>query len=247
MITDRKAEAAVLFQDDELLVCFKPYGVFSEAGGKKPNMPDLLRTQTGRETLYTVHRLDRTTQGLMVYAKTAEAAKRLSELIRRDEIEKTYLAVVEGVPGEVCGTLCDLLYFDRQRNKSYIVERERRGVKKALLAYETLSTAAHEGRTLSLVRIRLQTGRTHQIRVQFASRKMPLVGDRRYGSAVPCQSIMLCSAALSFVHPFTGEAMRFTHEPENDYFGLFRDQRQAAGGSWLVISDQNINRHCEAL
>ena len=221
-------KASVIYQDNHIIVACKPYGVLSEHDDKKPNMPALLREETGCEELYTVHRLDRTTQGLMVYAKTREAAKRLSDLIAKGGLEKTYLAVVEGafesgsdVPST--GELVDLLYFDRRRNKSYVVKRERRGVKEARLRYELLKMREHEGQKLSLLRIRLLTGRTHQIRVQFASRHMPLVGDRRYGSRVNSEQIMLCASQLRFVHPFTGEEMSFSYQPNDGCFTIFND------------------------
>lgn len=214
-------EPSVIFQDEQIIVAYKPYGVLSEDDDKKPNMPALLKAQTGCDEVYTVHRLDRTTQGVMVYAKTKEAAKRLSELVQSGGSEKTYLAVIEGVPETPEGELCDLLYFDRSKNKSYVVKRERRGVKLARLYYETLGTAQADDRTISLLKIRLLTGRTHQIRVQFASRKTPLVGDRRYGSRIMCDNIQLCSSELCFPHPFTGEEMSFAYTPTNEYFGLF--------------------------
>ena len=145
----------------------------------------------------------------MVYAKTQEAARRLSAMIQQGRVEKTYLAVVEGVP-------------DRRKNKSYVVKRERKGVKQARLQYEVLQTIEHEGQWLSLLNIQLLTGRTHQIRVQFASRKMPLVGDRRYGSHIHADHIQLCAARLSFTHPVTGEEMRFSYDPTDEFFRLFK-------------------------
>ena len=211
----------VYYQDEHLVVACKPYGVLSEEDDKKPNMPALLRELLGCESIYPVHRLDRTTQGLMVYAKTEEAARRLSRLIRDGGMEKIYLAVIEGVPREPSGELSDLLYFDRKKNKSYVVKRERRGVKRARLLYETLGTAEHNEKALSLLKIRLLTGRTHQIRVQFASRKMPLVGDRRYGSSVPGDNIALCAHQLRFIHPLTDEEMVFIHRPTDVIFSLF--------------------------
>lgn len=213
----------VLYQDERLIVCVKPYGVLSEQDEKKPNMPSLLREALGCEHIYPVHRLDRTTQGLMLYAKTEEAARRLSAAIQRGETEKVYLAVVQGAPDPPAGELYDLLYYDRRKNKSYVVRRERKGVKEARLSYETLGTAVYEGAPLSLVKVRLFTGRTHQIRVQFASRKMPLVGDRRYGSSVQSGEIALCAAALTFTHPFTGDRMRFDMAPTDGVFGLFEN------------------------
>ena len=217
----------MVFQDDALLVVYKPYGALSEQDENKPNMPDLLKAETGCESVIPVHRLDRTTQGLMIYAKTKEAASRLSAQIQRGEVEKTYLAVVQGEPVEPEGELCDLLYFDRRKNKSYVVKRERKGVKLARLKYETLNTTEVEGDKISLLKIRLLTGRTHQIRVQFASRKMPLVGDRRYGGRLACEHIQLCAAQLIFAHPFTDEKMDFSFTPTNEYFGLFKEERQS--------------------
>ena len=184
-------------------------------------MPSLLKDEAGCDPVYPVHRLDRTTQGVMVYALSEDAARRLSAMIQQGQLEKTYLAVVEGVPEGSQGEYTDLLYFDRRKNKSYVVKRERKGVKQALLQYEVLQTIEHEGKKISLLRIRLMTGRTHQIRVQFASRKTPLVGDRRYGSHIPADHIQLCSARLSFTHPFTGEELSFSYDPTDGYFNRF--------------------------
>ena len=214
-------DITILFRDDHLVTACKPYGVLSEIDEHKPNMPSLLRDELGVDTIYPVHRLDRTTQGVMVYALTENAARRLSAMIQQGRVEKTYLAVVEGVPEEARGEYTDLLYFDRRKNKSYVVKRERKGVKQARLQYEVLQTIEHEGERLSLLKIQLLTGRTHQIRVQFASRKMPLVGDRRYGSHIPANHIQLCAARLSFIHPLTDEALCFSHDPTDEYFSLF--------------------------
>lgn len=214
-------EVQICYQDNDFIVAYKPYGVLSEESDSKPNMPAMLRELTGCGEVYTVHRLDRTTQGLMVYAKTPGAAKRLGDIFQRGEAEKRYLAVVQGVPEPGSGELSDLLYFDRRKNKSYVVSRERRGVKKARLSYDTLATIQNDGVDITLLSVRLHTGRTHQIRVQFASRRMPLAGDRRYGSSIKCEQIMLCSAKLSFKHPFTGEELSFSYEPTNELFGLF--------------------------
>lgn len=196
--------------------------MLSEIDEHKPNMPSLLQDALGCDTIYPVHRLDRTTQGVMVYALTENAARRLSAMIQQGRVEKTYLAVVEGVPEQARGEYTDLLYFDRRKNKSYVVKRERKGVKQARLQYEVLQTIEHEGQRLSLLKIQLLTGRTHQIRVQFASRKMPLVGDRRYGSHIPADHIQLCAARLSFSHPVTGEEMCFSYDPTDEFYRLFR-------------------------
>lgn len=180
--------AEVLYEDDALLVCVKPRGVLScaDASGKRC-MNDLLAPRR----IYPVHRLDREVGGLMVFAKTADAAAFLSGA----ELRKEYLAECEGsLPDE--GEMVDLLYHDRVKNKTYVVKRKRGGVKEARLTYRVVGRS--DGRTI--VRIRLQTGRTHQIRVQFASRGCPLCGDRKYG-AKSGGSIALTSVFLAFPHP----------------------------------------------
>lgn len=161
----------------ELVLCVKPAGVLSQSG--KPGeqtMVTLLERQLGG-AVYPVHRLDRETAGVMVYARTSHAAGALGKLVQQGALKKEYLAVVRGRPQEEAGVLEDLLFHDQAKNKSYVVKRERKGVKKARLAYRVL--AKTEGATL--VQVRLYTGRTHQIRVQFASRGLPLLGDSRYG------------------------------------------------------------------
>ena len=213
-------DVRILFEDEHIAVVFKPYGMLSERHDSLPNVPAVLEELCG-STIYPVHRLDRTTEGLVVYAKTPSVAAKLSAAIAGGSVHKAYLAAVEGV-AEDGGELRDLLYFDRTRNKSYVVKRERKGVKEARLVYERLSTAEYEGHTVSLVRVELLTGRTHQIRVQFASRKHPLVGDRRYGSTVPADNIALCACELIFPHPVTGEEMRFTCDPTNEIFQVFK-------------------------
>ena len=212
-------DARVLFRDEHIAVVFKPYGMLSEAHDSLPNLPAFLREECGCGAC-PVHRLDRTTEGLMVYALTPAAAAVLSEAIRSGNLHKEYLAAVEGVP-EDRAELCDLLYYDRARGKSYVVRRARRGVREARLRYERLACAEYEGRAVSLVRIELLTGRTHQIRVQFASRRHPLVGDRRYGSGIAAEHIALCACSLRFPHPVTGEELRFDCAPTDEMFGLF--------------------------
>ena len=188
----------IVYQDNAILVCRKPAGISSEAGG----LPERLKESTGSSEIYCVHRLDRETGGLMVYAKTKQAAAALSRTITEGKLQKEYYAVAEGEPPEN-GTLRDLLYRDAAKNKSYVVTRTRRGVREAELSYERL--AFREG--LSLLRVQLKTGRSHQIRVQFASRGFPLVGDKKYGSTVRDAGLALWSTRLSLPHPGSGETL----------------------------------------
>ncbi len=201
-------EIKILYEDAALAVCLKPPGVLSEEGG----MPVLLRDILGGE-IFCVHRLDRDVGGVMAYARTKKAAAALSAAIAAGGMRKRYLAVVQGVPDEPKGSVRDLLYHDAARNKSYVVNRPRRGVKEALLDYELLASAEREGRTLSALRIALLTGRSHQIRVQFASRGLPLVGDGRYGSAVRGCPLALWAEGLRFPHPVDGRELCFSCPP----------------------------------
>lgn len=212
----------ILYSDAHIAVCLKSPGVVSEAEG----MPSLLRERLGGE-FFCVHRLDKPVGGVMVYARTREAAGALSAAIAAGGMRKEYLAVVQGVPDEPKGRYRDLLYHDAARNKSYVVTRPRRSVKEALLDYELLASAQAEGLRLSALRIALHTGRSHQIRVQFASRGMPLVGDGRYGSALRGCSLALWSDALAFPHPADGREMCFSAPPPALFpwtlFGLHND------------------------
>ncbi len=196
----------VLHSDAQVTVCVKPVGAGSET-----DMPELL-CAAGAGPALCVHRLDTAVGGVMVYAKSQKAAAALSREIAAGGMEKTYLAVCAGAPEPSEGEMRDLLFKDSHANKSYVVKRERRGVRRARLEYELLETLGEgEGRR-SLVRVRLQTGRSHQIRVQFASRKMPLLGDGKYGSRMG-GGIALWSHSLSFTHPGTGERVSFTAPP----------------------------------
>ena len=205
----------ILYQDRALVLCEKPAGVLSEEGG----MPELLRDALGTQEIYCVHRLDRETGGLMVYAKTKQAAAVLSRTIAEGGLQKEYLAVAEGETPE-SGTLRDLLYRDAAKNKSYVVKRMRRGVREAELRYERLAFRGG----MSLLRVRLKTGRSHQIRVQFASRGFPLVGDKKYGSSVRDTGLALWSTKLSLPHPGSGETLcRELPPPESWPWTLFSD------------------------
>ena len=203
----------ILYIDKHILVCIKPPRVLStdEPGG----LPELLREALSdpKGDIRTVHRLDRVVSGQMVLARNGAAASELSRQIREDRFEKEYLAVVHGVPSEPEGTMRDLLLRNKPERKTYVVTQPGKGVQEAILDYEVVSTCAD----LTKVRIRLQTGRTHQIRAQFSSRDLPLVGDRKYSLREdPCE-IALWSHKLGFYHPATGKWMRFCQEPPESY------------------------------
>lgn len=205
----------ILYEDKSLLLCEKPVGVISEEGG----MPDLLREDTGLREIWCVHRLDRETGGLMVYAKTKGAAASLFAAIQAGQLKKEYCAVCQGEPPQE-GTLRDLLFRDKTKNKSFVVQRPRKGVREAELSYRRI--AVREG--LSLLRVTLNTGRSHQIRVQFASRGFPLVGDKKYGSAFRDSDLALFSVRLTLPHPVTGDMLtRELRPPETWPWSLFSD------------------------
>lgn len=204
----------ILFEDRDLIVCIKPVGVLSQAdstGGE--SMISLLEAHTGG-TVYPLHRLDREVGGVMAYAKTKQAAAKLSRDITEHRFQKEYVAFVHNVPDPAQGEMRDLLFKDSQKNKTFVVNRLRKGVKDALLEYTLLQTVETADGICSLVRILLHTGRTHQIRVQFASRKMPLTGDRKYGGKDSFSQIGLFSYRLSFNHPATGKPLVFSAEPD---------------------------------
>lgn len=205
----------ILYEDAHLVICCKPVGVLSEDSESGRCMPQLLREHylaQGQKNLYiaTVHRLDKITGGVMVFSRRREVTGKLTAALQAHELVKEYLAVLRGHPQEPAATLTDLLFRDAGHNKSYVVQRPRKGVREASLEYRELSRTEE----LSLVRVRLHTGRTHQIRVQFASRGMPLWGDRKYGLPEEDASpLALWACQLSFTHPQTGKEMAFTSLP----------------------------------
>ena len=203
----------IMYQDDHIVVCIKPARVLStdEPGG----LPDLLRQALGnpKADIRTVHRLDRVVSGVMVLARNAHAASELSRQVRENAFSKEYLAVVHGCPQEKQGTYVDLLYRDKARRMTMVADEPAKGVQEAVLDYAVCNTCAD----LSRVIIHLRTGRTHQIRVQFSSRGMPLVGERKYAVLEDSCEIALWSHRIGFTHPVTGEGMVFTHEPPECY------------------------------
>ncbi|MGM9669267.1 MAG: RluA family pseudouridine synthase [Faecousia sp.] len=190
----------ILYQDSGILVCVKQPGVDSEHA-----LPRQLAALLGGE-IFPVHRLDKNVGGVMVFARTKQAAAALSTAVQNGSMVKEYRAMVHGTPPET-GFWEDLLWKDSAKNKVYVVSRERKGVKKAKLEYTRLTDSDP-----ALVHIRLYTGRSHQIRVQFASRGFPLVGDHKYGSRDDTAAPMLFSCCLRF--PWNGREMVFRRFPE---------------------------------
>ena len=190
----------ILYSDRELAVCVKPVGLDSEV-----QVPEALRAELGGE-VFPIHRLDKNVGGLMVFARTKQAAASLSRAVQAGTMVKEYVALVHGTPPE-SGDWTDLLFKDSRKNKVFVVKKERRGVKKARLEFKRLTA----GET-SLVRILLHTGRSHQIRVQFSSRGFPLVGDRKYGGRDNSPAPMLFSCKLTF--PYGRETVEFEKLPD---------------------------------
>lgn len=211
----------VLYEDSEIIVCLKPAGIQSQ-GGKADmvaRLNEYFLQNSSDAVAYPVHRLDKETAGVMVFAKNAKSAAELSKQISGNDMKKHYYAVISGSPSEKSGVLKDLLFHDRQKNKTYTVKRSRKGVKEASLEY--ISVAENSG--LTLLDILLHTGRTHQIRVQFASRKLPLCGDGKYGGGNG--KLALFAYMLEFYHPATRERLVFTASPDYDNYpwNLFKD------------------------
>lgn len=203
----------IIYKDDAVLVCVKPQRVLStdEPGG----VPGLVREALGEPDadVRTVHRLDRVVGGLMVLARNSAAASELSRQVRENEFHKEYLAVVHGRPKYDIGKFYDLLFRDKARKMTMVTDEPGKGVQPASLSYCIL--ASQDG--MSKVRIQLETGRTHQIRVQFASRGLPLVGERKYSTRDDDCEIALWSSKIGFVHPLIGKKMEFEMEPPDAY------------------------------
>ncbi len=186
----------LLYRDASLIVCEKPVGISSES----PGLPELIRDQEGYAVL-PVHRLDQATGGVCVLARSPRACAALQKLFQEDQVVKEYLAVISGLPETESGSFSDLLYHDPRKNKTFVVDRMRKGVREAFCEWHVIESTEQSEGLISLVRVRLHSGRTHQIRVQFASRQLPLAGDRRYGSRIKDTVPALWSAHICFPHP----------------------------------------------
>ncbi len=211
-------EIKILHEDRDIIVCIKPRGILSQADESgSESMVSLLEEHIsksgGKPYIAVIHRLDAGVGGVMVYAKTKIAAGKLCAAVSdKDSFKKQYLAVICGRPEKESGEYRDLLYKDTHLSKSFVVDRMRKGVKEAALAYELLGYCENED--LSLVKITLHTGRTHQIRVQFSSRGTPLSGDKKYGARDGRGTLGLWSYSIAFKHPVSGKEMNFSALPE---------------------------------
>ena len=199
----------IIHIDNDIIVCLKPAGLLSEGEGPE-SLLTLLSEQCGGQ-IYPVHRLDRGASGLMVFARNSKAAAGLSRAVQEKQLKKEYFALISGIPAEKEGEMTDYLFKDSRKGKVFAVKRPRKGVRDARLTYRTL----WEDGENALVRVALDTGRTHQIRVQFSSRGMPLWGDGKYGSRVKGE-LALFSCALGFPHPKTGKPMTFEAKPQGE-------------------------------
>ncbi len=209
----------IIYEDKFIIVCEKPIGASSEWTEEGYDMVTILsdyRADRGEDDyIGVIHRLDKGVGGLMVYTKRNDSAGIMSKNVADGSFKKEYLAICEGHADD-SGTMEDLLFHDSRRNKTYIVKKERKGVKRAVLEYETIDRRMLGECEISYVRVRLITGRTHQIRAQFASRKMPLLGDGKYGAHDSNLPIALFSHKLTFNHPKTGKQIEFTLEPNKN-------------------------------
>ena len=224
----------VLFEDNQIIVVEKPFNIPSQ--GDKTGDADMLSmvkdyvkekyNKPGNVYIGLVHRLDRPTGGVMVFARTSKAAGRLSNEIRERKIQKTYLAICNGKFDETKGTMKDYLWKDEKKNTSYVVKASKKNAKEAILDYEVLKYDAKED--VSLVKINLHTGRHHQIRVQFSSRMHALYGDTKYHGKGGNAQLCLWAYKLSLIHPTTKEELTYIDLPESK-------------GIWKLIEGLNID------
>lgn len=218
----------VIFEDKNTIVINKPCGISSQTN---PDMDNNVLSELNKNgykgELYTVHRLDKGVGGIMIYAKNKHYAAKLSECITNGKFEKVYYAIVSGEPEESTGRYEDILFKDSSKQKSYVIKKERKGAKKAALRYEVIKTLKSDENSLSLVRVYLETGRFHQIRCQFASRKMPIAGDGKYGSKDnKAKNIALFSNKISYYLSDKNSISEYSDIPDTDVYpwNLFKSE-----------------------
>lgn len=218
----------IIYEDQDIMVCHKPANLAVETKNTfqmdmVSELKNYLRQQKGTAGvpyLAVIHRLDQPVEGILVFAKNRESAAALSSSMQKGEMEKLYLAVLYGEPEKKEAVLEDYLKKDEKTNLSYVVAKDTTGAKQARLSYEIIETRQEEGVPVSVARIHLDTGRHHQIRVQFANAGFPLLGDQKYGSKESKEAsdelflgnVQLCAYALSFQHPGTGKRVTYRLE-----------------------------------
>lgn len=193
----------ILYENKDIVFCIKPIGMSSES-----DLPDALKNQLNTE-IFTLHRLDTPVGGVMIYAKNKAGAAFYSKKISENsDFAKTYLCICEGEFSETDGVMEDLLFKDSRKNKSFVVKRERKGVKKAKLEYKVIGTGKFDDKICSICLVKLYTGRSHQIRVQFSSRLHPLLGDGKYGSKINCPIAL-------YSHKIETDSLSVSHIPKD--------------------------------
>ena len=223
---NEQVNIGIIYEDKDMVVCEKPVGLLTlRAESDEDSLIDILCKQLSqrgeRATLFPIHRLDRLTGGLVVFAKTKKCAEELCRIFSEHKNEKQYLCIVHGAPEKEYEECIDLLFADKRANKSYITDKKRAGVKEASLCYEKISEGEHRQKSVSLLRVTLNTGRMHQIRAQLSHRGMPLLGDGKYGSRENSCPPALFAYRLKFF--YQGEK-RFTLTPKNEFpWSLFYD------------------------
>lgn len=196
----------ILYEDKYLIIVKKEYGVTTQENTKNGKcLLDLIREERNNANMYLalINRLDKEVTGAVLIAKTKEVAAKLNTMQLERAIKKEYIAIVGGIPEEKKGRYDDLLFKDSTKNKTFVVDRMRKGVKDASLLYETVKIFEYNGILCAALKVNLITGRTHQIRVQFSSRKMAVLGDSKYGSTIRTCKMALTCAKIQFVHPIT--------------------------------------------
>lgn len=203
----------VLYSDKDIAVVIKPAGISSQASHDfKDDMITLIQKELNCDDVYVVHRLDQMVSGVMVYALNKDAAAKLSAQLSGSGFNKKYQAILEGIPKEKKGELTDFLIKDDKTNLSRVCDAKTKGAKEAKLKYKVIENKFTGGKQMSKVEVELITGRHHQIRVQFGSRNTPIVGDVKYGYKGEPEPIALAAVELTFSHPKTKKAMRYTYD-----------------------------------
>ena len=213
----------ILHEDEHIIVCYKPAGIPTQT--KKlgeQDMVSILKNYLKGGYVAVIHRLDQPVEGILVFAKTPFAAKELNKGLQGAGFGKHYKAVLWGMPSQKKATLEDYLVKDGRTNTSRVCEPSEKDAKKAVLSYEVITTGKDDGRDISLVAVKLDTGRHHQIRVQMANMGCPIWGDAKYNMAAVqdrrFRHIALCAYRLEFIHPKTKQQMKFEIEPKGDVF-----------------------------